>query len=87
LTVLFLVERAARTFSLIVFVCDGYLRLKNRPDQEKTNRFMRMAFRLPMELQMMLCNILFDYGKDVILTKDSEPAFRGLARDFGVPSL
>lgn len=52
------------------------------PNKDKTFRFFKIAMRLPMELQMMLCNILFDYGKDVILTKDSEPAFRSLAKEF-----
>jgi len=40
----------------------------------------KMAQKLPMELQMMLCNRAFGAANDTVLTKQSEPAFKRLGK-------
>jgi len=45
----------------------------------KTLRFFAIAGRLPMDLQMVLCNITFKSPKDLVLTKFSEPEFKRLS--------
>jgi len=67
------------TFALVVFFSDGFLQLG--PDAPSpTERFLRVNSRLPLELQMLLCNRLFGSSHSIILSKDSEPGFRWLAR-------
>jgi len=85
--------RAAKTFALIVFLCDEYLSPRAvdhgfwqftttalSGSDRKTLRFFKITTCLPMELQMLLCNLLVDCNQDIILTKDSEPAFQNLAK-------
>jgi len=45
---------------------------------EERVRFLTMIQKLPMELQMKLCNCVNDLNKDTILTKDTEPEFKRL---------
>jgi len=79
-------ELAAEVFALIVFLCDDLLQL--RPPALTTttiasaaaNRFFAIASQLPMELQMILCHRAFGSMKQNILRKDSETAFKSLAR-------
>lgn len=82
---------AAEAFALVVFYCDSYLTFKGEPeicfDGESSKRmsaarFFNMAGRLPMDLQMVLCNRLFGSAKTLVLTKNSEPAFLCLASAF-----
>jgi len=79
-------ELAAELFALTVFHCDNLLQLK--PDLA-TNpaavdaaaiRFFVIARRMPVELQMVLCNRAVGSGKDSVLTSHSERAFKDLAR-------
>jgi len=71
----------AEVFSLVVFVSDGFFALKKaRKRYAKAVRFFAMAKVLPMELQMVLCNRVFASLNDLVLTKDSEPAFRKLGK-------
>lgn len=72
-------QTAAETCAAVVFLCDGLLRVKAGANQEAA-RFFRLAQRLPLELQMMLCNRAYGVAKDGIPRADSEPAFRHLAR-------
>jgi hypothetical protein len=75
-------------FAMIVFLADDFVTLK--PDtsspsssssfNQPTRRFFRIALTLPMDLQMVLCNRLFTSGKDIVLGKHSEPAFRKLGK-------
>jgi ankyrin repeat protein len=73
----------AEIFAMVVFLCDGLLKAnlieEARPE---TPRFLNIAQRLPMELQMILCYAVYDLGKENILSKDSEPAFRFLAQQY-----
>ena len=79
---------AADLFALVIFLCEGLL--QPRPARVKTRaysaaaaadavRFFAIASKLPMELQMM-CHRVVGSAKDSILSKESEAAFRSLAR-------
>ena len=69
---------AAEVFALTVFLCDDLPQLK--PALTATTRFFAIASKLPMELQMILCHRAVDSMKQNILRKDSEAAFKSLAR-------
>ena len=79
---------AAEVFALTVFLCDDLLHLKpalifsNPAAASEAFRFFffGIARRLPMELQMILCHRVVGSVKESILTKDSEAAFKSLAR-------
>ena len=43
-------------------------------------RFFKIAERLPLELQMMLCNIVLGFREDIISSNLTEVEFRDLAR-------
>jgi len=81
-----LVALAAEVFALTVFLCDDLLQFK--PALVTTTpaattpalRFFAIAKRLPMELQMILCHRAMGSTKESILRKDSETAFKALAR-------
>jgi len=85
----------AETFALVVFLSDHYLALKSHDSGSdsssngnggngsngcNTRRFFRITNLLPLELQMVLCNVVFDSPKELVLSKHSEPVFRKLAR-------
>jgi len=74
-------ELAAEVFALTVFLCDGFLQLKpaSHPTAAAT-RFFAITVMLPMELQMVLCHRAVGSMKQTILHKDSEAAFKSLAR-------
>jgi len=75
-------EAAAEMFALVVFVSDGLLTGKAaqvKPGARRT-RFFLIATQLPLELQMVLCNRVVGSAKEIISGKDSEVAFRCLAR-------
>jgi len=78
---------AVSLFSLVVFLCDDFLRLTERslntttlPREHFASRFFVIAKKLPMELQMILCHRASNSYKDNVLTQDSEHAFKNLAR-------
>ena len=72
---------AAELFAVVVFLCDELLQLKpaSHPAAAAT-RFFTIAENLPMELQMILCHCAVGSMKQNILQKDSEAAFKSLAR-------
>ena len=72
-------ELAAEVFALTVFLCDDLLQLKSASNPAAT-RFFTIASKLPMELQMILCHRAVDSKKQNILRKNSESAFKSLAR-------
>ena len=43
-------------FAVTVLICDRYLQPQYHPEQKSALRFFRIASRLPLELQMILCN-------------------------------
>ena len=77
-------ELASEIFSLTVFLCDELVQLKPAltpaPAADATTRFFTIASKLPMELQMILCHRAVGSTKQNILRKDSEVAFKSLAR-------
>ena len=85
-------ELAADLFALTVFLCNDLLRLKStrgnstRSNPSETRRFFLIAKRLPLELQMILCRRVVGSEKDNILSKDSEVAFKSLARILVLPT-
>jgi len=44
------------------------------------SRFFAIASKLPIELQMILCNRLYGLGKELISSRDSEEAFKTMTR-------
>jgi len=86
-------ELAAEAFALTVFLCDDLLHLKpgslpaaTPNPATATTRFFAIAFKLPMELQMILCHRAVGSAKQNILRMDSEAAFKSLARILLLPS-
>ena len=74
-------ELAAGLFSIIVFLCDGLLQLTPALAADPaTSRFFNITRRLPMELQMIVCHQVYDSAKESVLSKDSEAAFKSLAK-------
>jgi len=74
-------EAAAKMFALVVFVSDGLLQMKDSTTTPSpAARFFTIARRLPLELQMVLCHCAVGSSKEIIPGKDSEVAFKSLAR-------
>jgi ankyrin repeat protein len=68
-------------FALVVFLSDGLVRLKcDSEENADMRRFFLITQSVHMDLQMLLCNRLFDSPQDIVLTKHSEPAFRKFAK-------
>jgi len=76
-------------FAAVVLLCDGYLVMKAgvvssllaAPTEAATTaaaaeRFLKMAVKLPMELQMLLCHRVFGSTKQNVTANDLEPAVR-----------
>jgi len=72
-------ELAAEMFAVVVFVSDGLLQIKDSTPTPAA-RFFNIAAQLPLELQMVLCFRLAGSAKEIILGKESEVAFKELAR-------
>ena len=70
---------AARAFALVVFYTDSFIAPGPNVSRQ-TKRFFEVCSRLPLELQMVICNRLFGSPLTSVLSKDSEPAFMWLAR-------
>ena len=75
-------ELAAEVFALTVFfLCDDLLQFKPAAASDADPlRFFTIAKKLPIELQMILCHRVVGSRKQNILRKDSEFAFKSLAR-------
>jgi len=73
-------DLAAEMFALVVIVSDGLLQIKDTTTTTPAARFFNFTKRLPLELQMVLCCRLVGSDKEVIPGKDSEVAFKELAR-------
>ena len=65
-------------FALVVFVSDELLQFKDTTSPAA--RFFSIARRLPLELQMVLCHLVMGSPKETIPGKESEVAFKELAR-------
>ena len=73
-------------FALVIFLCDELVQVRAEPSVGSSPfaRFFQIALCLPMELQMALCNRVFGAGKDHVLTKHSEPAFKKLGKSLAI---
>jgi len=71
---------AADFFALIFLASDGLLQVPQIviSSMSSADRFFGITRRLPVELQMWLCNVIARTGRTAILLKDSEPAFQRL---------
>jgi len=67
-------------FALVVFHADFFAIINEKTAHSYTRRFFRITSQLPLDLQMVLCNRIFGSPRDIILSRDSEPGFRLLAR-------
>jgi hypothetical protein len=72
-------------FALMVFYSDDFLSLKIEREEmttreRKAKRFFHITRALPMELQMVLCHRMFKSPKDLVLRKNSELAFKKIAK-------
>jgi len=72
-------EAAAEMLALVVFVSDGLLQIKDTTPSPAA-RFFTIAAQLPLELQMVLCFRSVGSTKEIIPGKDSEVAFKELAK-------
>ena len=70
---------AAEMFALVVFVSDGLLQVKVTTSSPAA-RFISIAAQLPLELQMVLCLRQMGSDKEIIPGKESEVAFKELAK-------
>ena len=73
-------ELAAEMFALVVFVSDGLLQINSTTTPSLAARYFSIATQLPLELQTVLCYRLVGSGKEIIPGKESEVAFKELAR-------
>ena len=91
---------AAEVFGMTVFMCEGLLQFRPArarpgrstpaapaPSVAGAIRFLTVAMKLPMELQMVLCHRVVGSMKQNILHKDSEVAFKSLARTLLLPKI
>jgi len=72
-------DLAAEMFALVVFVSDGLLQVKDTIATPAA-RFFSIVAQLPLELQMVLCFRQVGSNKDIVSGKDSEVAFKELAK-------
>ena len=70
----------AEMFALVVFVSDGLLQIKDTNTPSPAARYFSIAAQLPLELQMVLCHRLVGLAKEIVPGKESEVAFKELAR-------
>jgi ankyrin repeat protein len=79
---------SATLFALVVFLCDELLEVHNvfvhasAAYKLKEQKFFDITRQLPMELQMIVCNMAYGLNRQHILTKHSEPAFFYLAMKY-----
>jgi len=72
-------DLAAEMFAIVVFVSDGLLQIKDTTPSPAA-RYFSIARQLPLELQMVLCFRQVGSLKEIISGKDSEAAFKSLAK-------
>jgi len=73
-------DLAAEMFALVVFVSDGLLQVNDTNTPSPAARVFSIAAQLPLELQIVLCFRQVGSAKEIILGKESEVAFKELAR-------
>jgi len=73
-------EPAAEIFALVVFVSDGLLGITKDSIRIPAARILNIVSQLPLELQMVFCYRLVGSKKELIPGKETEAAFKDLAR-------
>ena len=73
-------ELAAEMFALVVFVSDGILQINDTTTTTPAARFFSIAAQLPLELQMVLCFRSVGSDQEIVPGRESEVAFKELAR-------
>ena len=76
-------ETASQVYAIVVFVSDGLLGLGLGLDDMvviPAARFILMATKLPLELQAVLSYRVAGSGRDIIVSRKSEVAFKTLAK-------
>jgi glycerol-3-phosphate cytidylyltransferase-like family protein len=71
-------------FGYIIYFCEDFIKIKLN-DQEKNIkiiRFLNITKKLPIELQMLICNRLYNFNENIILTKYSNKIFELLKYPF-----
>jgi len=76
----FIDELAAEMFAMTLFVSDGLLQVNDTTTRTPAARFFNIAAQLPLELQMVPCHRQVGSAKEIIPGKESEVAFKELAR-------
>lgn len=72
----------------MVYLSDGYLETRKEPiafkheKRIKAQKFFELALRLPMDLQMVLCNRAFGVDASIIKKIYSEKGFKEFAKGF-----
>lgn len=68
----------------MVFLSDGFLKIPEDQADEMNGalKFFSLSVRLPMDLQMVLCNRVFGLGTSIVKALDSEEGFRKFAKGF-----
>ena len=83
--VIFFVDNLLRPSQSTVMAATTAATMSKVPEAEvlavaEALRFLQIAARLPLDLQMVLCNRAFSSARDVVPSHEVEPCFRWLAR-------
>jgi len=68
-------------FVLVVLLADDYYALKQQEDGQNAVRFFNLVLKLPMDLQMVVCNRLYDLPGDFIRTNLVNLALKFMVTD------
>ena len=71
---------SASVFASVVMLCDDFFTLKLEESGTPEGRFYQISKKLPMELQMILCNYVYSIKRDNIPLSDRETAFKDVFR-------
>ena len=75
--IIYKARMASDCFALAVLVCDGYLGPHSSVKTDgRVHHFFSVVSRLPMDLQMVMCNRLFGLRADVVSPANAEASFR-----------
>lgn len=70
-------ELAAELFALVVYHCDDFLAFKDAlPPDSGIRKFFTIVRQLPIEMQMLLCNQVYNLPQDMVPARDAEAALK-----------
>lgn len=75
-------KHAAKLYAVLMFLCDGLVKIQGQCANTNASRFFAMGSRLPLELQMVLCRRAAESSKDGISSEVAEQEFRAMAREW-----